>query len=124
MELKLAAEWTNDCQGKKDYDGDIVGISTRYWPRGGGFNLYRKLESGLFIEEPRDDSIKPSAGASLVIWYGLPDCDRDDIVLASEKFEGETFEEVARQVESWAQEQMNRVVSILLREFGVSPDET
>ena len=32
------AMWTDDCQGKKDYDGNMVSISTRYWPgpSGGG----------------------------------------------------------------------------------------
>ena len=35
--LKVSARWTNDCSGKKDFDGRIVDLSTRYWPRGGGF---------------------------------------------------------------------------------------
>ena len=30
--LLLAAEWTDDCQGKKDYDGDVLAITTRCWP--------------------------------------------------------------------------------------------
>jgi len=30
--MKPCAEWTDDCQGKKDYDGPIITIATRYWP--------------------------------------------------------------------------------------------
>ena len=25
-------EWTDDSQGKKDYDGPLLSVSTRYWP--------------------------------------------------------------------------------------------
>jgi len=32
-------KWTNDCQGKKDFDGPIVTLSSRYWPSGGGFSM-------------------------------------------------------------------------------------
>lgn len=31
-------EWKPDCQGKWNYDCDLVSLSCRYWPRGGGFH--------------------------------------------------------------------------------------
>lgn len=24
--------WVSDCQGKQDYDGSLVSVSSRYWP--------------------------------------------------------------------------------------------
>ena len=48
--LLLSAKWTNDCQGKKDYDGPILEVSTRYWPRGGGFFVVRYTPSGVTVE--------------------------------------------------------------------------
>lgn len=42
--MKIDAKWTPDCQGKKDYDGQILSISTRYWPSGGGFATFSYTE--------------------------------------------------------------------------------
>jgi hypothetical protein len=115
--LRLQAEWTDDCQGKKDYDGDILSISTRYWPRGGGFFVLRNAGDGVAFEE--NDArpyIKPSATSSLMLTYHK-DGGGDYVDLTEQSFEGETFEEVAAQVEVWAQEQMDRAVRALRAEF-------
>jgi hypothetical protein len=83
--LKVPAKWTDDCQGKKDYDGDIVSISTRYWPEGGGFSVLhpdRTWTNGL-------PGIKPSAKSELILRHageGL----NNRTVLAAKEFEADT----------------------------------
>ena len=115
-ELKLNAEWTNDCQGKKDYDGDILSISTRYWPRGGSHMIF---SGNQFISDgsdpQRQSEIRPSATSSLVLWHGQ----RDSVDIVKKDFEADTEQEVREQVEKWAQEQMNKVVEILQGYFYV-----
>lgn len=105
----LDAEWTDDCGGKKDYDGAIISISSRYWPRGGGFMLLdtskpdAKWEGG----EKRPE-IKPSAVSSLLL-----NRDNGDYTeLARQEFEGDSEENVKAQVEKWAQERMDEVVKM------------
>jgi len=99
----------NDCQGKKDYDGNILSISTRYWPAGGGLAVI--IPGRGLVENPFD--CKPSARSSLILHYS----DDEYITLTESEFEGETFEDVSKQVELWAQMQMNAVVELLKREF-------
>lgn len=55
---RINARWTDDCQGKKDFDGTIIDISSRYWPRGGGFGLFSRVEliGGPFDGQTRDVS--------------------------------------------------------------------
>jgi hypothetical protein len=65
--MKLAAKWTNDCGGKKDYDGDILSVSTRYWPADGGFWIDKGDGLGL---RKNDVLSKPSAKSSLLLWNG------------------------------------------------------
>jgi hypothetical protein len=103
--IPLPVEWTDDCQGKKDYDGDLVTISTRYWPRGGGISV---LDATGF-KTNGDQSILPSAHST--IYLG------ETVKLADREFEGETQEEVQRAVEDWAQEQFARICAVLRREF-------
>lgn len=55
---KVPATWEDDCQGKKDYDAELVSLSTRYWPRGGGFSAI--IDGKWEHNEDRPD-IKPSA---------------------------------------------------------------
>lgn len=98
--LKLSAAWTNDCQGKKDYDGDILSISTRYWPE--NYQANRMV----------------SAQSQLIVHHGEPGASEDYAVLAHVEFEAETFEFLAPQVEAWAQQQMDRAVAALVAEFG------
>lgn len=115
-DLKLAAAWTDDCNGKKDYDGDILSVSTRYWPAGGsGFTTMRAGDTVIITTDATGEP--PSAQSRLILRHGDPE-DRDYLVLVSQEFEGRTFEEVATQVEAWAQAQMNRVVRVLRAEFG------
>lgn len=120
--MKLRAEWTDDCQGKKDYDGPIVSISTRYWPRGGGFfAVHRQGNNVTFEENDARPEIKPSAKSALMLRFNDSDGDEDYLDLTSQEFEGETFEEVAAQVEAWAQEQMDKLVGILRAAYPAIP---
>ena len=101
MEYKLQARWTDDAQGKKDYDGDIVSVSTRYWPS----RDYRQIGGNL---------TKPSAQCSILIRFG----EGESKPLIVKEFEARTFEEIKDQVEAWAQLQMNRVTELLLAGFS------
>ncbi|HET6497261.1 MAG TPA: hypothetical protein VFH61_18085 [Thermoleophilia bacterium] len=89
----LQAEWTPDCNGKQDYDADLLRLSTRYWPRGGGYMVW--FEDRFEENEDRPE-IKPSAHAALLL---------QDTELTSASFEAETEEEVKQLVEAWADEQ-------------------
>lgn len=111
--LKLDAKWKDDCQGKKDYDGEILSVSTRYWPRGGGF-FVGAPGKGIEGNEARPE-IKPSAKSSIMLRHS----DEDSITLVEAEFEGETQEEVQRQVEIWAQARFDEVVDLLARHFDV-----
>ncbi len=119
QQLKLDARWTDDCQGKKDYDGDILSISTRYWPRGGSALVFDSSHPELGLHKPDRPDIKPSAHSSLMLRYADADGDADDLKLIEKEFEAETQEEVQSQVEAWAQEQMDRAVAVLRKEFDV-----
>lgn len=91
-------EWTLDCQGKQDFDADLVRLSTRYYPRGGGFSIITR--DGRIEENEARPEIKPLACTS--IYY------RDE-QLARAEFEGETEGEVKLQVEAWASDQLHRI---------------
>jgi hypothetical protein len=118
--MKIDVQWTKDCQGKQDYDADILSISSRFYPRGGGFHFFdsRNPNAGLQGNEARPE-IKPSASSSLLLRYQEPDGSGEDLTLAEAEFEAETEEEVKSQVEKWAQDQMDRVVTLLKNEFQV-----
>lgn len=121
--LTLDIAWTDDCQGKKDYDGSIVVISTRYWPRGGGFTVFN-TSTGIFADNSDRPEIKPSAHCTVYLEDGYPDSNGRTVGVLDRSFEGETFEEVKAQVEQWAQDQANRVYRAVAREFGVEIVET
>lgn len=113
--MKLTAEWTDDCQGKKDYDGNILSISTRYWPANGGFHIFDRDHPELGFR-PNEIMGKPSAKSSLVINYG----EEDYFTLAKAEFEADTEEAVKAAVEEWAQGQMDKAVAVLTAAFGAS----
>lgn len=105
--MRLEAEWKPDCQGKQDYDADLVRLSTRYWPRGGGFLTFDTGTREWAGNEARPE-IKPSARATIYL---------QDEELASATFEGETEAEVKAQVEAWAQQQFDNIASALRNAF-------
>jgi hypothetical protein len=123
LQMKPAARWTPDCQGKWDYDGRLVSISTRYWPRGGGFHVYdpKQAERGLHPSYEDHPEIKPSACASIHIKCGEPDengYNEDYAILSKKEFEADTEAEVKAQVEAWVKSEYLKIVNCLLREYG------
>lgn len=120
---KLNARWTDDCQGKKDYDASIVEVSTRYWPRGGGFSLVRTSSCGVEIQDSAEvfPHLRPSAVSSIIIRARDEDYPNYNyskyIRLIEAKFEDDTEEAVKAAVEVWAQAQMDRIVLALQQEF-------
>lgn len=109
----VPAEWTDDCQGKKDYDAPLVSLSTRYWPRGGGFAV---LSQGRGWEDnDARPNIRPSARAKIILHTR-----GDDSVIAEQYFEHDTEEAVKAAVEEWAEGQYLRVYQLMhaLQEMG------
>jgi hypothetical protein len=96
----LRAEWENDCQGKRDFDCEIIGLSSRTYPRGGGFTAYGP---GGVIERDEDrPHIKPSGVAHIAV---------DGACVLTKNFEAETSKEVESQIEQWAKEQHAKIVA-------------
>ena len=116
--LKPYATWTDDCQGKKDFDGPLISISTRYWPgpEGGG---------SMFVENkpgtaPKISTVpygpKPSAHSAIHLRLGP--AEKDDgggeyLIWREKEFDGDTEDAVKTQVEAWCSEQMNAVVALM-----------
>jgi len=120
LPFKVAAEWTDDCQGKKDFDGPLLRVSTRYWPpagQGGGMLVENGRVKSMSVPYRSDG--RASAASSIVLYvrssegYGEPDY----IDLARRKFVGDTEEEVKRKVEAWVGKTTTRIVRVLAREF-------
>lgn len=104
--MELQAEWTPDCQGKQDFDADLVRLSSRFYPRGGG---YSELRSGVWLENRDRPSIPPSAVATIYF---------QDKELARAGFDGETEEEVKAKLEAWARDQFAKVRTAMDEAFG------
>lgn len=104
-------EWTPDCQGKQDYDGSLVRVSTRYWPRGGGFSV---LKDGVFATNA-DQSIRPSAHST--IYLG------ETTKLTEREFEGDTEADVKQQVEKWVSAECDRIVAAMLSAYPPKPEQ-
>lgn len=104
--MELQAEWTLDCHGKQDYDANLVRLSTRYWPRGGGYA--EMTTNGRWLENDARPGIPPSATATIYL---------QDEPLTSASFEGATEAEVKAKVEAWAREQFAKVVSAMVAAF-------
>ncbi len=48
----LQAQWEPDCQGKEDFDCQLVHLSSRLYPRGGGYSVLK--DSHLASLDARD----------------------------------------------------------------------
>jgi hypothetical protein len=91
------ARWTPDCQGKQDYDGRLLDISTRYWPSG-----YQR-------------NGKPSAKAAIRLMFGEPDENGygDSVAWREQGFEADTEAEVKALVEVWVKDRFDEVRLLL-----------
>jgi len=101
--------WTLDCQGKKDYDGDLVTYSSRSYPRGGSSDIFGPNGYHSDRTDPSRQHIKPSAVSGIYVM---------GVEITKKWFEAETEEEVHAQAEAWVQEQTERVRSAVLRAFN------
>jgi len=110
--MRLEAKWKNDCQGKQDYDAELVSLSSRYYPRGGGFHEYDPA-TGEWIGNESRQEIEPGAICSIYI--------QEEEIL-TKQFKGETEGEVKLKVELWAQDQFNRITKLL--KTGLNENET
>jgi hypothetical protein len=111
----LEIKWTPDCQGKWDYDGDLVRVSTRYWPRGGSAHIY---QGGQFVSDqhsPERQHIKPSANSTIYVGEDFDDVWRE------KDFTGETEAEVKAAVEQWVAEQYGALRLLLGMPAVVAP---
>lgn len=79
-------DWTLDCQGKQDWDGALVELSTRYWP--GNYQLNGKVSTKCSIL---------LAGETLV----------------SKEFEADSELQVKAMTEAWARAQLDEIVQVL-----------
>lgn len=112
--MKVAAVWSDDCQGKKDYDGDILHLSSRYWPAGGGFWM---VTPGKGLDTNPAPEIKPSASSTILLRYGDPEVGKY-IELARMECEGDSEAEVKAKVEQWAQAKYEEIVAVLKERFA------
>jgi hypothetical protein len=98
-----AARWTPDCNGKQDYDGRLLSISTRFWPAW-------KSSVG-----------RPSAHAAILIdhtvLYDNPDrtdeWESDYATLSEAEFAADTDDAVKLQVEEWVRSECVRILTAL-----------
>lgn len=112
-QFRPLAEWTPDCQGKQDYDGSLVEISTRYWPQGGGFHVSGPT-GGFRPSIEAFPNIRPSAKSSIVLRHA-PD---EYMELTSRKFEADTEAEVKALAEAWVFERFNEIAALLIEKYA------
>ena len=112
--MQPCAAWSDDCQGKKDYDGRLLDISTRYWPgpAGGGSMTFN---TGAQEFGARPYGPKPSAKSSILLRHGEPDeyGYGDYLVWREQEFEADTEADVKAKVETWVAQQMVDVIAAL-----------
>ena len=106
-------EWKPDCQGKWDYDCDLVSLSSRYWPQGGGFHVL-DTSKGTWEGNEARPQIRPSATAAICIG-DLANGPYEELARAT--FDGDSEDEVKAKVEAWATGMIARVDAAIRREF-------
>ena len=116
VKMQPYASWTNDFQGKQDFDGPLLSISTRYYP--GASNP----EYGTYIFQP-GKKMKivpygkfPSAISSIILSIGPKEEDDGGgnyLIWREKEFEGETETLVKSKVEAWVTEQIKEIVKLL-----------
>lgn len=117
----VPVKWTPDCSGKQDFDGGLVEVSTRYWPRGGGFLVVRCGPEGTTVEDnDARPEIRPSATSTIYLGNCRDDFYDDAERLARQSFEGDTEEEVKAAVEAWVAAQFQRIGHALRAEFDAT----
>lgn len=103
--MELQAEWEPDCQGKQDFDADLVRLSSRFYPQGGGWS---ELSAGRWLENKDRPEVPPNAVAHIYL---------QDREIATAAFEGRTEAEVKAKVEAWARSQFDKIVGAMSAAF-------
>lgn len=95
--LEPCAKWTDDCQGKKDYDGLLLVISTRYYP------------------SPYQENRLKSAHVAINIEHGEPDDNGygQYIEVVKAHFENDTEAAVKQRVENWVKLRFQEIAKLL-----------
>ena len=123
-ELKMTpcAKWEPDCQGKWDYDGRIVSVSSRYWS-GAGMTVFDTSQPEKGLHEDVEGRTKPSAVSHIVLNHGEPDQYGygESLELASAEFDGDTEAEVKAKVEAWVAKQFADIHALLRRHYSPTP---
>lgn len=92
-----AVRWTDDCQGKKNYDGALLRIDSRYWPKGHANGAHCEAVSGIHIQH---GAIDGGGESDYSIWR-------------ERWFKGPTEADVRAAVEAWVAEQFADLMAIL-----------
>lgn len=113
----VVAKWRDDCQGKKDYDGEVVVLSCRYWPGADseqGTMIVTRDHNGQVVigTEPHGERHHVHASICLVKAGG------DFATLTHEHFYGNSFDEVRVATEGWAKGAVARVWRAVIVEFA------
>ena len=118
--VKTTAVWTNDCCGKKDFDGEMLTVSSRYWPKGGSGMAFDTEHPGRGLHR-YDDGSQCSASSKILFHYTKENGDTDYLVVAEtgDYITGATQEEVQTKIEDWVQKTTDRILRALIREFGL-----
>lgn len=91
--------WRHDCQGKQDYDGRLVEVSTRYWP-------------------PNYDPHGQHTAHSSILLGGM--------AVTDSNFTAPTMAKCKRQVEQWVASQIKIVETAIISAFttvAISSDD-
>jgi hypothetical protein len=106
----VAAAWIPDCNGKANYDAQIVRLDTRYWPPWKSHNNRASAKATIYLEAGKVE-LDP------IPKYGFQ-LDSKAVALAEKRFEEDTEGEVKAAVEAWALVQVERVWAAVIREFA------
>jgi hypothetical protein len=117
------ARWTDDCSGKKDFDGPIISVFTRYWPAGGSGMVYDTAHPELGLH-PENNGAPASAHSEIVLryytaeGYANPEDDQGEYeTLVEKEFKGGSGAEVRAQVVAWVHQQLIQIHLVLLSHY-------
>lgn len=118
MKLNIT-EWRNDCQGKKDYDAPILEITSRYWPgeQDGEGRMAIDVEDGTVYRNVPYGGEASAVSELEVLYASTEGMSVERLTLARKEFQHYDGEVVRREVERWAQEQMDKAVAALRTAF-------
>lgn len=114
-EIEPYAMWTPDCQGKQDFDGPIISVSTRYYPGpGGGGFMQMDISNGSSVTTTQPYGPQPTAHAAIHLRVG-PREEHDGggnyLIWKQKEFAAETEAGVKAQVEAWTRDMMGEIIA-------------